>query len=189
MASRRVLWFSLRSCLANWLNRRSERHCRFEELVGLKLRLNVNDCDTAQVDPCKFCTLPSVGANLRADTEAPSATGHRVGPLIPSRAIVGRARKLRQFKRRARPFHRAGSESAHHCLRLLPDVPARVLQFLRVFAWRWRMMLVRDLRDESDPSGSTRAESAITRIGSCTPQWIKSEKPYLTGCPPPCNHL
>jgi len=27
------------------------------------------------------------------------------------------------------------------------------------------MMLVRDLREESDPSGSARAESAITRIG------------------------
>ncbi len=48
---------------------------------------------------------------------------------------------------------------------------------------------MRDLRDESDPSGSTRAESAITRIGSCIPQWIKSGKPYLTGSPPACNYL
>lgn len=50
-------------------------------------------------------------------------------------------------------------------------------------------MLVRDLRDESDPSGSARAQGAIARIGSCIPQWIKSGKPYLTGSLPPYNHL
>ena len=32
-----------------------------------------------------------------------------------------------------------------------------------------RRMRARDLRDESDPSGSARAEGAIARIGSCIP--------------------
>jgi hypothetical protein len=48
-------------------------------------------------------------------------------------------------------------------------------------------MLLHDLRDESE--GTARAESEITRIGSCTPQWINTDKPYLTGFPGVCNHL
>ena len=48
--------------------------------------------------------------------------------------------------------------------------PGKGSPILRVFAWQWRMMLLRDLCDESYPSGSTRAESVITRIGSCIPQ-------------------
>ncbi len=48
-------------------------------------------------------------------------------------------------------------------------------------------MLVRDLRDESERQYKSR--NAITRIGSCIPQGIKSGKPYLTGSPRVCNYL
>jgi hypothetical protein len=56
-------------------------------------------------------------------------------------------------------------ESAHHFLWLLPGIPPRGPPIPSRIRLTMAMTLVRDLRDES--SGSTRAESAITRIGSC----------------------
>jgi hypothetical protein len=50
-----------------------------------------------------------------------------------------------------------------------------------------RMMLVRDLRDESERQYKSRRRD--NRIGSSKPQWIKSGKPYLMGSPRVCNYL